>query len=239
MVYVMLTAVFTEWSYLSPALICNILVIWLFAKVIRLYNCPDPKTLLFNIGLLCGISVLLYHPSALLILVAYFALVTLRPFSINEWLVLLMGVICPYYFLVAWLYLTDQIHTLTSYLPLFHFSVPAVLLTPLFWSTVGVVLFILVVGFVYWRQENRRLLIQTRKNWTVLLAMFFVLLPIPFITRENGITSLLLWVVPASPFLAKGFLGPKKNTLPALMFWALLALAILQNWQLGPLGIWR
>jgi hypothetical protein len=234
MVYILLTGIFKEWSNLTPALIENFLVIWLFAKSIRLYNNPNPKTLLFNIGLLIGVGIILYHPSALLILVAFFALTVVRPFVITEWVVLLMGVLFPYYFLASYLYLTDRLGTILRYIPDWGLNIPHTTISPAFFVTVGLIVIILILGMVYSQQEGRRLLIQVRKNWVVLSVMLLVMLPIPFINEGAGIDSLLLWIVPASPYMAKAFLGPKKNTLPNLMFWSLLILALVKNWQVVP-----
>ncbi len=231
MVFILLTGIFKEWSNLSSALIENILVIWLFAKAIRLYNNPNPKSLLFNIGLLIGVGIILYHPSALLILVAFFALVILRPFIITELVVLLMGVVAPYYFLASYLYLTNKLNSIFLYIPRWGINMPHAGVSPVFFVTVGLILVVLIVSMLYSQQESRRLLIQVRKNWVVLTVMLFVMLPIPFINVGAGLESLLLWIVPASPYIAKGFLGPKKNTLPNLMFWALLVLALLKNWE--------
>ena len=232
MVYILLSGVFSEWSNITPALLDNFLVIWLFAKIVRLYANPNPKTLLFNIGLIIGISILLYQPSALLILVAFFAVMVVRPFAIREWLVLLMGVICPFYFLASWLYLTDRIKSFTSYIPDWGFNLPVSQVSAFFFVTIGAIIVILIIGLFYWQHENRRLLIQVRKNWVMLLVMLLIMLPVPFINNNAGIESLFLWIVPASPFIAKGFLGPKRNFLPNLMFWSLLAIAIVKNWQI-------
>lgn len=232
MVYILLTGVFIEWGSLTPALIVNTILIWFFAKTIRLYNSPNPKTLLFNIGLLTGVTIILYHPSALLIPVAFFALMILRPFLITEWLVLVMGIIFPFYLLASYLYLTDKMQSLKNYIPLWHLNLPMVQNKIVFFITLAAIIIVLLTGLFYWQQENRRLLIQVRKNWVVLLAMFFVLLPLPFINKNAGIESLILCIVPASPLIAKGFLAPKKNTVPALMFWALMSLVILKNWQI-------
>lgn len=232
MTYILLTGFFPEWSYLSPALIDNFMVIWLFSKCIGFYNSPDPKTLLFNSGIIIGISILFYHPSALLIMVALFALITLRSVIITEWLVLFMGVVCPYYFLFAYLYLTDRIKSGADYIPSFQLHVPKVTSIIPFFVSVGVIVLVLVIGIIYWRQENRRLLIQIRKNWVILIAMLFILLPVCFIHKGAGIESLLLWIVPASPLIAAGFLVPKNNFFPTLLFWLLLAVVIVKNWGL-------
>ena len=232
MVYIMLTGIFKEWSALTPALLDNLLVIWLYAKTVKLYNSSDPKTLLFNTGFIIGISILCYHPSALLILVALFALMVVRPFVITELLVLLMGVLSPVYFIASWLYLTDSFHTINQYIPMWQLNLPDTQVTGWFFVTVSLILLILLTGLIYWQSESRRLLIHVRKNWGVLMVMLLVMLPIPFINKDAGLDSLVLWIIPASPFIAKGFLAPQKNILPNLMFWALLGLGILKNWGL-------
>ena len=232
MVYILLSGIFREWTAITPALLDNLLVIWFFAMTVKLYNNNNPKALLFNIGLVIGISILLYHPSALLILVAFFAVMIVRPFVITEWVVLLMGVLAPYYFLATYLYLTDRIHTFVNYVPDWGLNVPLSYVTVPLFVTIGLIVILLIIGLIYWQVENRRLLIQVRKNWVVLLVMLIVMLPVPFVNEGAGIESLFLWIVPASPFIAKGFLAPKKNTLPNLLFWSLLALAILKNWEI-------
>ena len=232
MVYVLLTGVFTEWNTISPALIDNTLVIMLFTQVIKLNNTHNPKTLIFNIGLIIGVSIILYHPSALLIPVAFFALMELRPFVVNEWFILPMGIISPYYFLASYLYLTDKLGTIKKYLPALRFNISGFHPSIVFFVTIALLLMILLIGLLYSPQENRRLLINVRKNWTVLVVMVFFMLPQPFINKNTGVESWLLWIVPASPFIAKAFLVPKKNTIPSLLFWSLIALSVLKNWQI-------
>lgn len=232
MIYILLTGVFTEWGTLSPALIINTVLIWFFAKAVNLYNSHNPKTQVFNIGLLTGVSIILYHPSALLIPVAFFALLVLRPFIITEFVILLMGVIFPFYLLASYLYLTDRLLSIKNYIPLFQLNLPDIQNRILFFITIALIIIIFLMGLFYWQQENRRLLIQVRKNWTVLLAMLLILLPVPFINKNAGIESLILLIVPASPIIAKGFLAPKKNTVPAIMFWLSICLAIVKNWHL-------
>ncbi|MEJ7683563.1 MAG: hypothetical protein WKG06_38040 [Segetibacter sp.] len=156
----------------------------------------------------------------------------LRPFVITEWLVLVMGIIFPFYLLASYLYLTDNLYAIKNYIPLWQITLPHIQNKIIFFVTIAAILIIFFIGLFYSQQENRRLLIQVRKNWVVLLAMLFVLLPLPFINKNTGIESLILCIVPASPLMAKGFLAPKKNTIPALMFWALISLVILKTWQI-------
>ena len=232
MVYVLVTAIFPQWNQLTPALVANTLIIWLFSQIVNLYNSPNPKTLLFNIGLIIGGCILMYHPTSLLILIALFALMVVRPFNVTEWLVMLMGVVAPFYFLFVYLYLADKWFQLKQYVPMFQLNLPDVDPTPLFFVTIGFILLLLFMGIYYFQDRSRRMLIQVRKNWGVLMVMLLVMLPLPFISKNASLDSLLLWAIPVSPFIAKGFLSPKKNTLPTIMFWALIILIVLNNWGL-------
>ena len=232
MVYVLLTGLVSEWGTLNPALIANSFIIWLLAKILRLYNSPNPKTLLFNIGLIIGVSALCYQPSALLLVVAAFAVLTVRPFAANEWLVLLMGAIAPYYFLASFLYLNSNITALISYIPAWKIILPVVRLSTNYYVTFFILITVLLTGVFYWQNDSRTLLIQVKKYWSVLLFMLLIMLFVPVISKNAGIQSLLLSLVPASPFIAKGFLSPKSAILPALMFWSLLALAVINTWAL-------
>jgi hypothetical protein len=231
MVYVLVTAIFSQWNQLTPALVANTLVIWLFSRVITLYNSPKPKTLLFNIGLIIGGCILMYHPSTLLILIAIFALMVVRPFNATEWFVMLMGVIAPFYFLFAFLYLTDRWLQFSTFIPDFQLNLPDVDPTPLFYITIAAIIISLLYGIYHFNDTSRRMLIQVRKNWGVLMVMLLIMLPLPFISANATLDSLLLWTIPVSPFIAKGFLSPKKQTFPNILFWVLVILIVLNNWS--------
>ena len=115
--YIILTALFPFWDVISAGLIANSLVIWILVKILRLYDQTQPKTLEFNIGLIVGASILLYEPIAILIPVVLFALAIIRPFRLPEWLVLLMGILLPFYFVFAFVFLTNQANHFAQFLP--------------------------------------------------------------------------------------------------------------------------
>ena len=232
MVYILLTGVFLEWNNLSPSLLINTLIIGLYAKTLQLYNHPNPKTLIFNMGLLVGIIILLYHPLALLIIAALFAVMIIRTFNPSEWIVLLLGIATPFYFSFSYLFLFDRWSSYSDYIPHWQFNLPDIHINNVFFITVGLLFLVLIIGLYYWQQENRKLLIQVRKNWGLLITLFFILLLVPFINKGSSLDSFLLWIVPASPLIAKGFFVPSNNRLPNIMFWLLFALILLKNWQI-------
>jgi hypothetical protein len=163
--------------------------------------------------------------------VALLALLIVRPFFVTEWLVLLMGVVAPFYFLFSYLYLTDELVRLPHLIPRWHTSLPVIAPTVLFFSSLALIAVVLFIGMIYWQKENRRLIVQVRKNWVVLNVMLLLMLPLPFVTYKAEIDSLLTFVVPLSPMMAKAFLSPKKDTLSIIIFWCLLALILINNWS--------
>ena len=45
MAYILLTGIFTEWSFITPALVANTFVIWLIIQLSKLYNKPNNKSI--------------------------------------------------------------------------------------------------------------------------------------------------------------------------------------------------
>src|SRR5690606_18012793 len=122
MSYLLITSFFAEWNVLSAPMVINTLLIWVWAKMSNLYNNQHAKTTLFNIGLAIGICSFFYFPSLAFTLLVIFALLLTRPFKIAEWMVAFLGIITTWYFLFAWLFLTDRLYTFQ--LPGFQVSYP-------------------------------------------------------------------------------------------------------------------
>jgi hypothetical protein len=125
-VYVLLTATFPYWDVISSGLVANSLVIWILLKLLKLYDQNKPQTIEFNIGLIVGVSILLYEPIAILIPVVLFALTIIRPFKLTEWLVLLMGIVLPFYLLFAFVFLTQSDPHFRQYFPKLDWKNPLV-----------------------------------------------------------------------------------------------------------------
>ncbi len=232
MSYILLTAFLPQWCALTPALIANSLVVLIFIQLSKLYNHPAPKTLLFNTGLIVGLTILSYHPTALLILVVLFALAVVRPFRITEWFVLMIGIITPYYFLIAGLYLTNNMNELYHFIPDIQFMLPVQKADVWLWINLSAIVILLLFGFIYWVPASNRMVIQLRKNWSVMLVMLLILLPIPFVFQNAGIESGILCTVPLVSFISNAFLNPKRLWLPNLLFWIAVIIVIHNNLEL-------
>ena len=232
MAYVLLSGMLIQWCGISSALTANFLVIWIFIKLSRLYNHLSPKTLLFNTGLIVGLSVICYHPTAILIVVVLVALAVVRPFRLAEWVILLMGILLPYYFIFSFLYLGDNFALFSSFLPFLKWNLPLPEWSVPLVISLSVLLASLLAGLILWQVSIKRMVIQIRKNWGVMMGMLLILLPIPFIFQNAGIESAFMSLVPIAAFASNAFSNPRRLVLPNVLFWLAVAALIFNNWIL-------
>jgi uncharacterized membrane protein len=232
MAYILFSGFFIQWSAVTPALVSNSLIMWIFLKLANLNNHPSPKTLLFNTGLLSGITILGYHPTISLVGITFFALAIVRPFRVAEWAVLLMGLILPFYFLGSYLFLTNQVHLLATYLPKIEFHLPVKSANSLLWVGILILVLTVVAGIYYNQVNSNRMVIQIRKSWGVMLVLLVLMLPIPFIFKNATLESAVLSLIPLSAFAANVYSYPKRLLLPNILFWLSAAFLIYNNWLL-------
>ena len=227
--YILITAMFPEWWQLSSTLIVNTFMIWAWTSMATLYKNQRSKQLIYNIGIVIGICSFFYFPSIGFLILLAAALIIMRPVSIPEWLIGILGVTTPYYFLLAWQYLKGGFH-LKDYLPSLHLSYP--LFQQTIWAWGGLLLLIipfLMSGF-YIQGSILRMLIHTRKGWSLMLVYLLCSLMIPFI---NSTATFEYWVLSAVPFAAfhsNVFSSPQKRLIPNILHLLMLVFILALNW---------
>ncbi len=230
--YVILSALFISWNNIIPALFINILVIWVLYKLGRSYNSSSPRTIIYNVGLITGCVILLYYPAVAMALIVVVGLAVIRPFRINEWVIVILGMITPFYFLGIVLFMQDKFELFSNYLPHVQWQFAQKLSSrPLLINGIYVLL-ILVLGIYYWQSNTGRMLIQARKYWNVLFIMLLFLVPVPLVMADTGIESALLFVVPLASFVSNIFLYPRQSLVPGFVFWLSIIVVLLNQWVL-------
>lgn len=224
MSYLLVTSLFSEWNMLSAPLIINTLLIWVWARMSGLYNDENPKRSLFNIGIAIGIATFFYFPSLAFVALIIFGLALIRPFKLSEWVIALLGIVTPYYFLLAWAFLTDRWKD---------YRFPGIAVTsPKFnqtnWSYVAIIVVLVtsMAGLFFVQQNFRRQLIQARKSWNLVFLYLVVAVFIPFINATHTFEYWILSAVPLSALLGAAFLYPAKKTIPYILHWVMVAFVI-------------
>ncbi len=224
MSYLLVTSLFIEWNTLSAPLIINTLLIWVWAKMSGLYNNPNPKSALFNIGIAIGLATFYYFPSLAFAALIIFGLALTRPFKLAEWLIALLGIIAPYYFLLAWVFLTDKWKGYKF--PGFAITTPKFNQTNWAYAAIIIVLFASMIGLFFVQQNFRRQLIQARKSWNLVFLYLIVAVFVPYVNATHSFEYWILCAVPLSAMLGAAFLYPTRKWLPLLLHWLMVVFVL-------------
>lgn len=224
MSYLLITSLFKEWNVLSSALIVNTLLIWVWGNMSAMYNTKQAKATLFNIGLAIGVATFFYFPSIAFSLLIIAGLTVTRPFKLAEWLIALLGIITPYYFLLAYVFLNDK---LKGYkFPGFSIGLPH--FTESRWALAACIIILAsaLMGLFYIQLNFRRQLVQSRKSWNLVFLYFLVAVFIPFINATHTFQYWILCAVPLSAFVGSAFLYPEKKWFALVLHWLMVAFVI-------------
>ncbi len=231
MSYILITSLLPDWNHFSAPLLINSIMIWIWYRMIELYNSPRPGSAIFNIGVFTGIVSLLYLPAMAFLLLVLFGLVTMRPFRIREWLVGLLGFTCPYYFLFIVLYLSNHWNW-KEMLPRIVLTVPG--MPASIWITLGIALLVFpfMIGGYFVQLNLSKMLIQIRKSWSLLLLFLLVAVIIILINRANSYENWIVTAVPFAAFHAAAYYYPSQKTLPRILHWLSFAYVIFMSYIL-------
>lgn len=217
MTYLLVTSLFPDWFCLSAPLLVNSFLIWIFGRLCALSNEQKPRTAIFNIGLAAGISTFFYLPSSVFLLLIIVGITIARPFRLQEWLTALAGIVAPFYFYVAFVFLFGNISTL--HWPRLILTYPKFQSNYLYITVSGLILLTTVAGIYFTNANFRRQVVQTRKSWQLIFLYLFAVCLLPFLNHGLDFTYGILMMIPVSALIAATFYYPEKRMLPLLLHW--------------------
>jgi len=229
MSYILITSLLPDWGHFSAPLLINTIMIWVWYRMMDLYNSHRPGSTIFNIGIWTGIVSLLYIPAVAFILLVLCALLTMRPFRIREWLVGLLGFTCPYYFLFLLLTLSGH-WKWADVAPSVVFNVPA--LPSSIWTAMGAAWLVIpfVIGGFFIQKNLSKFLIQIRKSWSLLLLFLMVAVVIILILRVDSYENWIIMAVPLAAFHAAAYYYPAKSLGPNILHWLIVVYILVMNY---------
>ena len=229
MAYMLITSLLPDWSYMSAVLVSNTFIILMFIILFGLYNVSTGNGRIYNIGLLAGLASCIFFPSLFFSISIMLGLMILRPFRPNEVLLLLMGAATPYYFYAVYLFLTDHL-TIQHFIQVLYLHLPP--LQHSLWIVAATVLLCIpfLLGGYYVQQQLRKMLIQARKNWSILLVYLLLSFVIPFVNSSPSFYTWLLAAAPFACFHACAYLYTPRKWLPSALFTVALIFILLQQY---------
>lgn len=225
MSFILVTSLVPEWNKLSAPLVCSVFVLWAFIRMLRLYNLPKAGGKIYNIGLLIALASFFYVPALLFSGVLLMGILILRPFRLNEIFLFLVGALTPFYFYASYLFLADKLQW-QNILPIMH--QPFIKSHPSYWMFGAFVLLGIpfLMGGFYIQAHLRKMLIQARKNWSILLLFIIVGGFIPFFNTRNDYTNWILIAAPIAAFHSCAYLYPPRRWVSLVLFFIMLVFVL-------------
>jgi hypothetical protein len=225
MCYILVTSLLPDWGHFSAPLLINSIIIWCWYKMVALYNSPSPVTAIFNIGLFLGLATLLYIPAIAFLLLLFFALLIMRPFRIQEWLVGVLGFTSPYYFLIMILYFSQQLYW-RNLIPRISFTFPAIPGSVWVIAAISLLVIPFIVGGIYVQSNLNKMLIHIRKSWSLLLVFLIAAILVIIINKAGSYENWIVTAMPFAVFHSAAYYYPPNRFLVQVMHWACFAVAI-------------
>ncbi|HEY1115777.1 MAG TPA: hypothetical protein VGE66_19570 [Chitinophagaceae bacterium] len=229
MSFLLVTSLMPDWNVLSAPLLATTLIFWSFSKLFELYSVSAANSKIYNIGLLLGLATFIFFPSLLLGVCIIIGLMVLRPFRLNEIFLFITGILTPYYFYAIYLFLADQFHW-QQLVPPFSIRLPY---SPNNIWLAGSAVFIglpFLLGGYYVQTHLRKMLIQARKNWSIVLMYLLVALAVPFFNSPDTFVNWVVATVPFAIFHASAYLYAPRKWVSLVLFYAALIFILAQQY---------
>ncbi|WP_341841573.1 hypothetical protein [Chitinophaga caseinilytica] len=210
MCYLLLTSLLQSWNVFSPALIVNTVMLWIFSSITDLYMRNSARDVSFNIGFALGVCGLFYFPSVLFVALLFLSLLIMRAFRLAEWIIGLLGIICPFYLLGTWLFLTDRWDMIPDLVNI-RANLPIITDYKVWGALIGTALFF-VTGWLMLQRTFKKMLIQGRKIWATVVIYALVATLLPLFSGHFSATYWVLAVMPVALFAANVFWSITNNT---------------------------
>jgi hypothetical protein len=212
LMYVSGASLFLPFMVLSPALICNFLLIWIIDKFLKLGKTTSSITTVFDIGMIIAVGTLIYFPFMVMLVMIFLALLLFRSFNWREWVAGIIGFLTIFFFLAVFYYWKDNITSFYQIWKPLGNKFPSVFKINyndyLVLIPVGI---IIILASLQLRENFFRSFISTRKGFQLLFFMFLVSAASFYLKPEFRTWHFLLCVPPGSVLLAYYFSNAKKR----------------------------
>ncbi len=206
LLYLSAGSLFAPFLILSPAIFCNILMLWMIEKFLSIYKRDQVSSVMYDLGMIVAVGTLIYFPFIAMLPVLWISLIIFRPFNWREWLAIVTGFITIFFFLAVFYYWNDSLDKFYQiWLPLAskfptNFNInyyDTLVLIP--------VAVILILGFFQLQKNFFRSVVQLRKSFQLLFFVFLTGLISFYLKEDLRLYHFLLCAPPAAVLMAYYF----------------------------------
>ncbi len=206
LMYITLSTLFTPFLVLTPALLCNFLLIWILFKLFSLYKIKDAKSTSYDLGLIVGVGTLLYIPFVYLFLLIFIGLAIFRPMVWREFLTAIIGFLTMLFFLVVYYYLNDKLDQFYNIIQPNNIKLTPSLMISKYNLWVLLPICIILVLCLFKIQQNFfRSYVQVRKSFQLIFIVFLLTVSTFYIKGAFNWSHFILCAVPGAVLFAYYF----------------------------------
>jgi hypothetical protein len=232
MAYLLITSLLPEWNYFSAPLLVNTVLLFVLSSLFKTYNQPNAKGAIFNTGLALGLAAFIFFPSLTFSVWILLALAVMRPFRLNEWVLCVAGITTPFYFYAVYLFIDDK-WSWQNLVPYFSVSLPVVKQSAWLAGSVFLLAVPFLAGGYYVQESLRKMLIQVRKGWSLLLLYLLGAVFVPFVNNTGNFENWIMAAIPFAAFHACTYFYSTFRILPQILFWLTVAFVLAYQYR-GP-----
>ena len=206
LLYLAAGSLFAPFLILSPALLCNFLILWMMEKFLSVYKRDGASSVMYDLGMIVAIGTLIYFPFIAMLPVLWICLIIFRPFDWREWLAVVTGYATIFFFLAVFYYWNDSFDKFFQiWLPLAS-KFPTNLRINLYDTLVLIpVAVILIMGFFQLQKNFFRSVVHLRKSFQLLFFMFITGLASFYLKEDLSLYHFLLCAPPVAVLMAYYF----------------------------------
>ncbi len=231
-IFITLSSLRPEFIILNPVNLCYILILPVFFNLFRLPYKEDAVENMFYSAFLISLASLIYFPAAYLLIVLVFGLIWLKNPSWREFLMPFVAFLLPYLFIGIYYFVMDKwatyIDLLTSLIPN---TVGITFDSPGPWVLAGILFLLVLAGYFRSLRTPQQDVILYGKFLTVLLSAIIIGMGYTFFVEGDRLMFGYLFLAPLSIFIGSLFDVEKPKFFLRLLFWGLILLAAIFQWQ--------
>lgn len=208
-------------------LLINGLILIAVDSFIKMYKKNNPFNNIILSGFIISITSSLTNNYLIFYCWLTIALLVIRPTSLREWMILNIGFILPYYFLMSILYLFDQL----SLDAIIQFKAPIQSMpeiSPI--TSLKLILLVLlpIIGLTAGSNQINKMILQNRKAYIIIFALFLAAVLITVLNLNQLSEYAYLMLLPASILFAPFFQSFRKDFIPNLVLIVLIVLSYIR-----------
>lgn len=231
LLFILINSLYPQQAELTPQLISNTFIIFMFQRLCFLYESPNPLLIVLDAGMHLGFALLFNYDVAVFLPFILISVVIFTSFNFRYLILSVLGITLPLYFAAVIFYLNNNLASvieftkhslertlLTSVFGGYDLLIPAFILIPL----LVISAFNLQLNFFRNKVKTRRIL------QSVGLMFLFGALGL-IIENTNFIYALFYLSIPLSIVIAYYFISDKRALLKEIIFFVIVGLGVYYN----------